>query len=82
MEYVICVENLKREFASKKGLIKKENKVLKSIGDKFKNLKDKNDEDNKWNKLGKLALELGAGRVRKSDKIDYTVGIKLNKLLL
>lgn len=31
--------------------------------------------------LGKLSLELGAGRVRKTDKIDYTVGIKLNKLL-
>ena len=31
MEYVICVENLKREFASKKGLIKKENKVVKAV---------------------------------------------------
>ena len=31
--------------------------------------------------LGKIALELGAGRVRKTDKIDYTVGIKLNKLI-
>lgn len=31
--------------------------------------------------LGKLSLELGAGRVRKTDKIDYTVGVKLNKLL-
>jgi ABC-2 type transport system ATP-binding protein len=31
MEYVICVENLKREFVSKKGLIKKENKVVKAV---------------------------------------------------
>ena len=33
-----------------------ENKYLKIVGDKFKKLKDKNDEDNKWNKLGNLAL--------------------------
>lgn len=31
--------------------------------------------------LGKLALELGAGKVNKDDDIDYTVGIKLNKLV-
>ena len=31
--------------------------------------------------VGKLALELGAGRVRKTDRIDYTVGVKLNKLV-
>ena len=31
--------------------------------------------------LGKLSLALGAGKVKKSDKIDYTVGIKLNKLV-
>ena len=29
--------------------------------------------------IGKVACELGAGRVRKEDQIDYTVGIKLNK---
>lgn len=31
--------------------------------------------------LGKLSLALGAGKVTKEDKIDYTVGIKLNKLV-
>ena len=31
--------------------------------------------------VGRLALELGAGRVRKTDRIDYTVGVKLNKLV-
>lgn len=31
--------------------------------------------------LGKLSLGLGAGKVTKEDKIDYTVGIKLNKLI-
>ncbi|MCI8568881.1 MAG: thymidine phosphorylase [Bacilli bacterium] len=31
--------------------------------------------------LGKLALALGAGKINKIDKIDYSVGIKLNKLL-
>ena len=30
--------------------------------------------------IGKLSLELGAGKLNISDKIDYTVGIKLNKL--
>ena len=29
--------------------------------------------------VGKLACDLGAGRIRKEDKIDYTVGIKLCK---
>lgn len=29
--------------------------------------------------IGKLAGYLGAGRIRKEDKIDYTVGIELNK---
>lgn len=29
--------------------------------------------------IGKVACELGAGRVRKEDQIDYTVGIILNK---
>ena len=29
--------------------------------------------------IGKLASELGAGRIKKEDEIDYTVGIKLNK---
>ena len=31
--------------------------------------------------LGKLSLSLGAGKVHKDDKIDYTVGIQLNKLV-
>ncbi|MBR2679028.1 MAG: thymidine phosphorylase [Bacilli bacterium] len=31
--------------------------------------------------LGKLSLLLGAGKVKKTDKIDYSVGIKLNKLV-
>ena len=31
--------------------------------------------------LGKLSLELGAGKKNIEDKIDYTVGIKLNKLV-
>ena len=31
--------------------------------------------------LGKLSLELGAGKKNIDDKIDYTVGIKLNKLV-
>lgn len=31
--------------------------------------------------LGKLSVELGAGRKTKDDKIDYSVGIKLNKLV-
>lgn len=31
--------------------------------------------------LGKLSVKLGAGRVNKEDKIDYNVGIYLNKLL-
>ena len=31
--------------------------------------------------LGKLSLCLGAGKIHKEDKIDYSVGIKLNKLL-
>lgn len=32
-------------------------------------------------KVGLLSIELGAGRKTKEDKIDYTVGIKLNKLV-
>ena len=31
--------------------------------------------------LGKLSVSLGAGRVKKEDKIDYSVGIKLNKVI-
>ena len=31
--------------------------------------------------VGKLSIELGAGRKTKEDKIDHTVGIKLNKLI-
>lgn len=31
--------------------------------------------------LGKLSVKLGAGRVNKEDKIDYNVGIYLNKLV-
>jgi pyrimidine-nucleoside phosphorylase len=31
--------------------------------------------------LGKLSLALGAGKVNKNDKINYTVGIKLEKLV-
>ncbi len=31
--------------------------------------------------LGKLSLALGTGKIKKSDKIDYSVGIKLNKLV-
>ena len=31
--------------------------------------------------LGKLSIKLGAGRVSKEDKIDYNVGIYLNKLV-
>ena len=31
--------------------------------------------------LGKLSLSLGAGKVKKTDKIDYTVGIELNKMI-
>ena len=31
--------------------------------------------------LGKLSLALGSGKINKSDKIDYTVGIKLKKLV-
>jgi len=31
--------------------------------------------------LGKLSLALGAGKINKNDKIDYSVGIKLKKLV-
>lgn len=31
--------------------------------------------------VGKLSVELGAGRKTKEDKIDYSVGVKLNKLV-
>lgn len=31
--------------------------------------------------LGKLSLSLGAGKLKKSDKIDYSVGIELKKLV-
>ena len=31
--------------------------------------------------VGKLSIELGAGRKTKEDKVDHTVGIKLNKLV-
>ena len=31
--------------------------------------------------LGKLSLSLGAGKIKKTDKIDYTVGIELNKMV-
>ena len=31
--------------------------------------------------LGKLSLALGAGKLKKTDRIDYSVGIKLNKLV-
>lgn len=31
--------------------------------------------------LGKFSVQLGAGRISKEDKIDFEVGIKLNKLL-
>ena len=32
-------------------------------------------------KLGKLSVSMGAGRQSKEDKIDYSVGIKINKLV-
>ena len=57
----------KLEFAQKKKKIKaKESGVIKKI-DALK--------------LGKLSVSLGAGRSSKEDKIDYGVGIKLNKLV-
>lgn len=31
--------------------------------------------------VGKISLALGAGKVHKSDRIDYTVGVKLHKLV-
>ena len=31
--------------------------------------------------IGKLSLSLGAGKINMDDKIDYTVGVKLNKLV-
>jgi thymidine phosphorylase len=31
--------------------------------------------------VGKVSLALGAGKVSKSDSIDYTVGVELNKLV-
>ena len=31
--------------------------------------------------IGKISLALGAGKVHKDDKIDYTVGVKLHKLV-
>ena len=31
--------------------------------------------------IGKLSLQLGAGKIKKSDKIDYTVGVELVKLV-
>ena len=37
--------------------------------------------DGNSNPLGKLSVKLGAGRVSKEDKIDYNVGIYLNKLV-
>ena len=33
------------------------------------------------NKLAQLVFDLGAGRVKKTDKIDYSVGIVLNKVV-
>ena len=30
-------------------------------------------------KIGKLCVELGAGRIKKEDSIDYSAGIVLNK---
>lgn len=57
----------KLEFAQKRKKIKaKESGVIKKI-DALK--------------LGKLSVALGAGRSSKEDKIDYGVGIKLNKLV-
>ena len=32
-------------------------------------------------KLSKLVFDLGAGRVKKTDKIDYAVGVVLNKVV-
>ena len=32
-------------------------------------------------KIGKLSLNLGAGKLKKNDRIDYGVGVKLNKLV-
>jgi len=32
-------------------------------------------------KIGIIARDIGAGRIKKEDKIDYTVGVVLNKTL-
>lgn len=54
-----------------------------TVSDKKKYIKSPKDGTiNKINALalGKLSVSLGAGRVSKEDKIDFGVGIKLNKL--
>ena len=58
-------------------------KELRVSKDKIEIKSSRNGTITKINALeiGKLSLELGAGRVRKTDRIDYTVGVKLNKLL-
>lgn len=54
------------------------------ISDKTISIKsEENGEIKKINalELGKLALALGAGKLKKNDRIDHSVGIKLNKLV-
>jgi pyrimidine-nucleoside phosphorylase len=59
---------------------------ITKIKDKAKKLKvvsDKNGYITKVDslKLSKLVFDLGAGRVKKTDKIDYAVGVVLNKVV-
>ena len=53
---------------------KKASEAYKVTADKTGKIKEINAED-----IGKLACYLGAGRVKKDDKIDSNVGIILNK---
>jgi len=58
-------------------------KSLKVSEKTYKIKAEKNGELKKINALeiGKLSLELGSGRKKLRDKIDYSVGVKLNKLV-
>ena len=56
--------------------IKVSDKTIKIKANKTKEIKKINALE-----LGKLSLALGTGKIKKSDKIDYSVGIKLNKLV-
>lgn len=62
------------EYLENTSLFKKSKYEVEVISDKEGYISEMNAEE-----VGKLACELGAGRIRKEDAIDYSAGIVLNK---